>query len=74
MLSNVYAFEEGVYDCSNMLADQAMICDNLGIEYDVAYSKLGVHNDKCSHVWLILELWDHDIHWECTSIRINPFP
>ena len=62
------AYDEGVYDCSNMLGDQAAVCDALGIEYDVAAS----HEFK--HVWLVLPIHGHDIHWECTTLHVIPFP
>lgn len=67
-LSNVYAYEIGEYDCSNMLGDQAKICDIVGIEYDVAISH------EYAHTWMILRIAGYDIHWECTTLHVIPFP
>lgn len=61
-------YEVGVYDCSNMLGDQAAVCDAMGIEYGVAVSH------EYEHVWLVFPVHDYDIHWECTTLHVIPFP
>ena len=61
-------YEDGVYDCSNMVGDQERIFNSLNIDTHV-----GVRyptEDKCGHVWLILPF---NVPFDCTSLSINPF-
>ena len=61
-------YEEDVYDCSNMVADQEQFFSGLGID-----TQVGVRyrtEDRCAHVWLILPF---DIPFECTVLCIQPF-
>lgn len=61
-------YDEGTYDCSNMVTDQEHFFDCLNIE-----TKVGVRyqtEDNCGHVWLILPF---NIPFECTTLSIQPF-
>ena len=61
-------YEEDVYDCSNMVADQEQFFDMIGIDTDV-----GIRyetEDRYAHAWLILP---YDIPFECTILCILPF-
>ena len=64
----IVIYEDGVYDCSNMVADQEQFFSGLGID-----TQIGVQyqtEKKCGHVWLILPF---GIPFECTSLCIQPF-
>ena len=64
----VIIYEEHVYDCSNMVADQEQFFSGLGID-----TQIGVHyqtDEKCGHVWLILPF---NIPFECTALCVQPF-
>jgi len=61
-------YEENVYDCSNMVADQEQFFNGMGIN-----TQIGVRyqtEEKCGHVWLILPF---NIPFECTILWIQPF-
>lgn len=61
-------YEEDVYDCSNMVADQEQFFNRIGID-----TEIGIRyktDDQYAHVWLILPF---DIPFECTMLSIQPF-
>lgn len=67
-IHQIIIYEDGVYDCSNMVTDQERIFTSLNID-----TQIGVRyptENKCGHVWLILPF---NIPFECTSLSINPF-
>lgn len=64
----IIIYEEGVYDCSNMVADQELFFDSFGID-----TKIGMQyrtEDEAGHVWLILP---YGIPFECTILCVVPF-
>lgn len=62
----IIIYEENIYDCSNMVADQEQFFSNLGIntQIGVRYGR----NDNPGHVWLILP---YNISFECTILFID---
>ena len=64
----VIIYEVNVYDCSNMVADQELFFNYIGID-----TQIGLQHrteDEAGHVWLILP---HDIPFECTILCVTPF-
>lgn len=64
----IIIYEENVYDCSNMVADQEIFFNAIGVD-----TKIGMRyktENKDAHVWLILPF---DIPFECTNLCIDPF-
>ena len=64
----IIIYEENVYDCSNMVADQEQFFNRCGID-----TKIGIRyatEDRYAHVWLILPF---NIPFECTVLLIQPF-
>ena len=64
----IIIYEEDVYDCSNMVADQEQFFNRYGID-----TKIGIRyatEDRYAHVWLILPF---NIPFECTVLSIQPF-
>jgi len=62
-LHQISIYELDVYDCSNMVADQEVFFNDLGID-----TKIGVRypiEGKHGHVWLILPF---NIPFECTVL------
>lgn len=59
MLLNIIVYEEDVYDCSNMVADQYIIFNKLGIHTHIAISH------EHHHTWIILPM---NIQWETTGL------
>lgn len=63
----IVIYEEHVYDCSNMVADQEQFFNRIGIDTEIGIRyKTG---DQYAHVWLILPF---DIPFECTMLLIQP--
>jgi hypothetical protein len=64
----IIIYEENIYDCSNMVADQEQFFNSLGID-----TQIGIRyrtEDKYAHVWLILPF---GIPFECTILSVQPF-
>ena len=64
----IIIYEEDVYDCSNMVADQEQFFESVGID-----TQIGIRyrtEDRYAHVWLILPF---NIPFECTVLSIQPF-
>ena len=62
----IVIYEDGVYDCSNMVVDQERFFESVGID-----TKIGVRygrEDKAGHVWLILP---YNISFECTILFVD---
>ena len=60
VVTNMMLYEENVYDCSNMCADQKYVLDKLG--FDTCY----VLNINEHHVYLCIR--DLHIGWEATGL------
>ena len=58
-------FEEHVYDCSNMVADQEQFFNGLGIDTKIGFRK--PTENSYGHVWLIF----HDIPFESTDLMLG---
>ncbi|MCK5217717.1 MAG: hypothetical protein KAJ93_08005 [Methanosarcinales archaeon] len=61
-------YEEDIYDCSNMVADQERFFNDMGID-----TKIGIRyatEDRYAHAWLILPF---NIPFESTILSIDPF-
>ena len=64
----IVIYEEDVYDCSNMVADQEEFFNRIGID-----TKVGIRyatEDRYAHAWLILPF---NIPFESTVLFIDPF-
>lgn len=62
LVHSTIIYEPNVYDCSDMSMDQHDFFESIGIKTDYAIS----HSNN--HMWLVLDLHGHDIHWESTMI------
>lgn len=58
--ANMCLYEEGVYDCSNMVADQYVVFDGLGLEPNV------IIDHDIHHTYLYLS--KINVYWECTRM------
>lgn len=59
--ANVCMYERGVYDCSDMAIRDQQIFTKIGLDADV------VMNCEMEHAWVIVKIYEKDIHWESTA-------